>query len=77
MLYDAKLPNKYWGESMFASNYIQNRLSTKSKENTLFNSGYKPRIDYLRAYSSKAYAYVSKEKITKSKPRAEDGILVG
>ncbi|KAG5887147.1 hypothetical protein JTB14_024256 [Gonioctena quinquepunctata] len=79
MLFDAELPNKYWGETVATANYLQNLLPTKAikcNPYKLWNSE-KPRLDHIRAFGSVAYAYVPKETRTKWDARAQTGILVG
>ena len=76
MLFDAKLPTKYWGEAVMTACYIQNRLPTKAAEKTLFELW----------HGSKSATYVclevrlisiSPKKRTKWDFHAEEGVLVG
>jgi hypothetical protein len=64
-LVDSKLENKYWGEAVITSNYIQNRAAQSSKKSPFeicFSK--KPDVDHLKQFGSHAYVRIPKSKDT-------------
>ena len=63
MLFNAKLPKKYWAEAISTAAYIRNRLPTRSLEEgiTSFEKwhGHKPNINHIRVFGCMAYAHVA------------------
>ena len=79
MLFDANLATKYWGEAIMTACYLQNRLPTRATDKTPYHiwNGEKPDLQHIRAFGSKAYAHVPKEKRTKWDSHSVEGVLVG
>lgn len=79
MLFDANLPNKYWGEAVCTANYLQNRLYTKVTETTPFERWHKkkPSLKNIHIFGSKVYAHVPKELRKKLDEKAKELIFVG
>jgi hypothetical protein len=64
MMLDAKLPMKFWAESIRTATYLHQRTPTaacshKSPYEVLF--GEKPRLDHLRRFGCTTYKYIPKE----------------
>jgi hypothetical protein len=64
MMLDAKLPMKFWAESIRMATYLHQRTPTaacshKSPYEVLH--GEKPRLDHLRRFGCTAYKYIPKE----------------
>lgn len=60
MLLDADLPKRYWGESVVAAAFLQNRLPSRSVDTTPYEKWYgrKPELGYLRVYGCQAYVHI-------------------
>lgn len=79
LLTDARLPNGFWAEAVNAANYIQNRVLTKSTNQTPFQLWYGRRPDtrHMHAFGSKCFVHVSKEERRKLDNTAIEMILIG
>ena len=79
MLNDARLDNKYWGETVLTATYLQNRLPTRSTQKTPFElwHGFLPYIGHLKVFGAKAFSYIPKQLRRKLDCNAEEGILIG
>ncbi|XP_067216875.1 uncharacterized protein [Linepithema humile] len=78
MLLDAHLDNRFWGEAVLTAAYLQNRMTSRSIDETpveLF-IGEKPDISHIRVFGSKVCSMVPKQKRRKWDDKAE-GVLVG
>lgn len=79
MLSKAKLPEKFLGEVINTSTFLQNRLPTKSndtKPNEFFSKN-KQNLSLLNISGCSVSAYVNKNKKGKFHYKAEQGIFVG
>lgn len=79
MLLDADLDNRFWGEAILTTTYLQNRIASKNINKTpleLF-TGRKPDLSHIKIFGSKAFTLVPKEKRKKFDDKAEVGILIG
>ena len=64
MLADAKLPQKFWAETLSTAVYLHNRSPTKAvKGMTPFESwmGEKPMVNHLGVFGCTAYAHIPKD----------------
>ncbi|KRX38752.1 Retrovirus-related Pol polyprotein from transposon TNT 1-94 [Trichinella murrelli] len=79
MLTDAKLPERFWDETVCTAAYLQNRLPSRSILKTPFElgTGIKPNVDHIRIFGSKAYSYIPKQKRRKWDNKAREGVIVG
>jgi hypothetical protein len=79
MLSDAGLPPSLWGEAVYSACFLRNLSPMAGKDKTPWELFYgcKPNVSSLRAFGSKAFVHVPKEKRNKLAPRSEVGILVG
>ncbi|KRX63669.1 Copia protein [Trichinella sp. T9] len=79
MLTDAKLPERFWGETVCTAAYLQNRLPSRSILKTPFElgTGIKPNVEHIRIFGSKAYSYIPKQKRRKWDNKAREGVIVG
>ena len=60
MLIDAGLNECYWGEAINTANYLQNRLPSKTIEDTPYFRwfGRKPDLGHVRAFGTEVYCHV-------------------
>ena len=80
MLLDAKLPQKFWAESVSTAVYLRNRCPTRAvKGKTPYEAwcGEKPKVDHLRVFGCDAYAHVPKDKRGKLDSKARRCVLLG
>ena len=79
MLADAGLPASLWGEATFTACYLRNFSPVAGKDKTPWELFYgsRPDLSTLRAFGSKVYVHVPKEKRSKLASKSEPGILVG
>ncbi|KAG5874230.1 hypothetical protein JTB14_012843 [Gonioctena quinquepunctata] len=63
MLFDADLPNRFWGEAVVTtnSNYLQNRLPSRSIDVTPYEmwKNKKPNTSHIQKFGCYAYAMIS------------------
>ena len=79
MLVDAGLPPTLWGETATTACYLRNFSPVTGKDKTPWELFYgsRPNLSTLRAFGSRVYVHVPKEKRNKLAPRSEVGVLVG
>ena len=80
MLADAKLPHKFWAETLSTAVYLRNRSpSVAVKGKTPFEAwtGQKPNVKHLRVFGCEAYAHVPKDERKKPDSKARKRILLG
>ena len=80
MLADAKLPHKFWAETLSTAVYLRNRSPTtavKGKAPFEAWTGEKPNIKHLRVFGCEAYAHVPKDERKKLDSKARKCILLG
>lgn len=80
LLYDAKLPEKFWSYSAYAATFILNRSPTSTlKFLTPFEKWNCSKLDLrnLRVFGCVARKLVPYEKRTKLQPKSENQILIG
>ena len=80
MLADAKLPYKFWAETLSTAVYLRNRSpSTAVKGKTPFEAwnGEKPNVKHLRIFGCEAYAHVPKDERKKLDSKSRKCILLG
>lgn len=79
MLADSKLPASLWGEAVTTACLLRNFSPMAGKDKTPWELFYgsRPDLSTLRAFGSKAFVHIPKEKRHKLAPRSETGILVG
>ena len=80
MLADAKLPHKFWAESLSTAVYLRNRSpSVTVKGKTPFEAwtGQKPNVKHLRVFGCEAYAHVPKDERKKLDSKARKCTLLG
>ena len=79
MLFDSKLPNKYWGEAVMTANHLQNMLPAAGDDKTPYEkwTGRMPDPSYLRRFGCLAYVAVPTEKRQKLDSKARKLIFVG
>jgi hypothetical protein len=79
LLFDARLPPKFWGEAVNTANYLRNRLpigpDSKSPHEAFTRE--KPSISHLQVFGCLAYAYQAKETRLKLDPNSVRMIFVG
>jgi transposase InsO family protein len=79
MLFEAGLPNGFWGEAVNTATYLQNRLPTKSNNKTPYElwTNRKPNLSHIKIFGCKAFAYINRHKRGKLDEKAVEGTLVG
>ncbi|OMO69325.1 Integrase, catalytic core [Corchorus capsularis] len=80
LLFEKKLPKKFWAEAVSTSVYLLNRLSTRAiNGKTPYEAWYgvKPSVDHLRIFGCICYAYVPEVKRDKLDHKADTGIFLG
>jgi hypothetical protein len=80
MLKGKNLPNSLWDEAISTTMYLQNRSPTKFLEHKTpyeaFN-GYKPIVNHLRVFGSKAFSHIPKENRRKLDAKSVKCIFIG
>lgn len=79
MMYDAKLPVKFWAEAVCTAAYIVNRLpfSGGKKSPEELWTGRKPDLSNIRVFGCKSMSHIPREKRGKFDPKSKAHILVG
>jgi hypothetical protein len=80
MLADAKLPHKFWAETLSTAVYLRNRSpSVAVKGKTPFEAltGQKPNVKHLRVFGCEAYAHVPKDERKKLDSKARKCVFLG
>ena len=79
MMADCDLPAEAWGEAMYTATYLRNRSPVTNKECTPFEviTGTKPNLSHLKAFGSKAYVHIPKEKRNKLDFKSIPGYMIG
>lgn len=81
LLYESKLPVKFWAEAVAAANHIRNRCPSRGINGKIPFTvwmGRKPHVSYFRVFGSRVYVLEDKLKEKgKFYPRAKEGIFVG
>jgi hypothetical protein len=79
LLFDARLPPKFWGEAANTANYLRNRLpigpDSKTPQEAFTRE--RPSVSHLRVFGCLAYAYQAKETRLKLDPNSIKTIFVG
>ncbi|KAG5872584.1 hypothetical protein JTB14_035564 [Gonioctena quinquepunctata] len=79
MLFDAKLPNRFWGEAIANANYLQNRLPSRSIDVTPYEmwKNKKPNISHIQRFGCYAYAMIPESQRRKLDEKAVKLRFVG
>ena len=80
LLYEKKLPLKFWVEAVSTATYLLNRMMTRSLgDKTPYEEwhGHKPSIDHLKVFGSPCYVLQPEIKRRKLDQKSEVGILIG
>ncbi|KAG8493279.1 hypothetical protein CXB51_010854 [Gossypium anomalum] len=80
LLFESKLPSKFWAEAANTSVYLLNRLPTTAiKDKTPFEVWHdlKPTVSHLKVFSCVCYTLIPAKKRTKLDKRFMPGIFVG
>ena len=80
MIKGKNISNGFWAEAISTAVYLKNRSPTKILENkTPFEAfyGYKPEVNHLRIFGSKAFAHIPKEDRRKLDAKAIKCIFIG
>ena len=80
MLIGAKLPKKFWAESLSTAVYLRNRSPSKAVvDMTPFEAwnDYKPDVSHLRVFGCTVYAHIEKDERFKLDSKARKCILLG
>ena len=80
MLIDARLPKKFWAESLSTAVYLRNRSPTKTVVGmTPFEAwyGYKPDVSHLRVFGCTVYTHIEKDERSKFDSKAKRCFLLG
>ncbi|KAG8473238.1 hypothetical protein CXB51_035235 [Gossypium anomalum] len=80
LLFESKLPSKFWAEAANTSVYLLNRLPTTAvKDKTPFEVWHdlKPIVSHLKVFGCVCYTLIPTEKRTKLERRAAPRIFVG
>ena len=80
MLFGAKLPDKFWAETLSTAAYLLNRSPTKAvKGMTPYEAwtGVKPQVDHLRVFGCQAYAQIPRDERKKLNSKSRRCILLG
>lgn len=79
MLFDAKMPTKFWAEAVVTAAFITNRLP--SQENKMSPeeiwSKKRPELSGLRVFGCKAMALIPTQKRSKFDPKSKSSIFIG
>lgn len=80
MLFEAKLPQRFWAEALSTAVYLRNCSPTKAVKNiTPYEAwfGEKPRVDNLRVLGSTVYEHIAKDERGKLDSKAQKCVLLG
>ena len=80
MLNGAKLPHKFWADTLSTTAYLQNRSPTKSVLRMIPFEAWtdkRPNVEHLRIFGCTAYAHILKDKRQKLDSKARKCILLG
>ncbi|KAG5875619.1 hypothetical protein JTB14_034686 [Gonioctena quinquepunctata] len=79
MLFDAELPNRFWGETIVNVNYLQNRLPSRSVDVTPYEmwKNKKPNISHIQRFGCYAYAMIPESQRRKLDEKAVKLRFVG
>ncbi|KAG8492349.1 hypothetical protein CXB51_009664 [Gossypium anomalum] len=80
LLFQSKLPSKFWAEAVNTSVYLLNKLPTRAvKDKTPFEAWYglKPSVSHLKVFGCMCYALIPVERRIKLEKRSAPGIFVG
>ena len=80
MLYHAKMPLRFWAESMSTAVYLHNRSPTSAlKDKTLFESwfGKKPNVSNFKVFGSVCFVHTPDHFRKKLDPKCRKAIFVG
>jgi len=80
LLYEKKMPLKFWAEAVNTASYLLNRMTTKVLgDKTPYEIWYvfKPNVDYLKVFGSPCYVLQPEVKRRKLDQKADMGILIG
>ena len=80
LLYEKKMPLKFWAEAVNTASYLLNRMPTKVLgDKTPYEIWYvfKPKVDYLKVFGSPCYVLQPEVKRRKLDQKADMGILIG
>ncbi|KAG8479817.1 hypothetical protein CXB51_029556 [Gossypium anomalum] len=80
LLFQSKLPSKFWAEAVNTSVYLLNKLPTRAvKDKTPFEAWYglKPSVSHLKVFGCICYTLIPAERRTKLERRSAPGIFVG
>ena len=80
LLFQSKLPTKYWGECILTATYITNRLLTtllqkKCPFTILYNQ--EPQYSHMKSFGCLCYPTTPKHHRTKFQPRATPHVFIG
>ncbi|OMO72757.1 hypothetical protein CCACVL1_17615 [Corchorus capsularis] len=80
LLFEKKLPKKFWAEAVNTAVYLLNRLPTKALKNlTPYEgwSGAKPSVTHLKVFGCVCYTWIPNVKRGKLDEKAQIGVFVG
>jgi transposase InsO family protein len=80
LLFEKKMPLKFWAEAVSTASYLLNRMVTKVLgEKTPYElwHGYKPNVEHLRVFGSPCFYLLPEVNRGKLDQKAELGILLG
>ncbi|KAG5877831.1 hypothetical protein JTB14_018067 [Gonioctena quinquepunctata] len=79
MLFDEQLPNRFWGEAIVNSNYLQNRLPSRSIDVTPYEmwKNKKPNISHIQTFGCYTYAMIPESQRRKLDEKAVKLRFVG
>ena len=80
MLLDAKLPHRFWAETISTATYLRNRSPTSAVKGATPHQawcGQKPRVEHLRVFGSTAYVHVPRDERGKFDPKTKKCVLLG
>ena len=80
LLSDAKLPNSFWGEALYAVAHVINLTPTIALQNDVPDSfwyGKKPSYDHLRVFGCKCFVHVPKDERSKLDAKTRQCIFIG
>ena len=80
LLFQSKLPTKYWGECILTATYIINRLPSTYLHNKcpftiLYNQ--EPQYSHMRSFGCLCFPTTHKHQRTKFEPRATPHVFLG
>jgi len=80
LLYEKKMPLKFWAEAVKTASYLLNRMTTRvlgAKTPYEIWYGFKPNVDHLKVFGSPCYVLQPEVKRRKLDQKADMGILIG